>query len=316
MKVAFLFPGQGSQKVGMGADLAREFPAALRVFQEADEALGMSLSRLCFEGPEEDLRLTANTQPATLATSIAALRAFESECSIKPELAAGHSLGEYSALVAAGALQFGDALRAVRERGRLMQEACPPGQGAMAALIGLELPAVQELCAEAATGGEVAVAANLNAPGQIVISGHAGAVRRALEAAKGRGAGASVELKVSAPFHCPLMQPAREGMATVLERLTINPLRFGVIANVTAEVNHDAVRVKPLLLEQITGSVRWEESMATLAAAGIGETIEFGAGRVLMGLMRRINRNVKVRAAEDAASVRATIKALTSESPA
>jgi [acyl-carrier-protein] S-malonyltransferase len=316
MKVAFLFPGQGSQKVGMGADLAREFPAALRVFQEADEALGMSLSRLCFEGPEEDLRLTANTQPATLATSIAALRAFESECSIKPELAAGHSLGEYSALVAAGALQFGDALRAVRERGRLMQEACPPGQGAMAALIGLELPAVQELCAEAATGGEVAVAANLNAPGQIVISGHAGAVRRALEAAKGRGAGASVELKVSAPFHCPLMQPAREGMATVLERLTINPLRFGVIANVTAEVNHDAAGVKPLLLEQITGSVRWEESMATLAAAGIGETIEFGAGRVLMGLMRRINRNVKVRAAEDAASVRATINALTSESPA
>jgi [acyl-carrier-protein] S-malonyltransferase len=316
MKVAFLFPGQGSQKVGMGADLAREFPAALRVFQEADEALGMSLSRLCFEGPEEDLRLTANTQPATLATSIAALRAFKSECSIKPEFAAGHSLGEYSALVAAGALQFGDALRAVRERGRLMQEACPPGQGAMAALIGLELPAVQELCAEAAAGGEVAVAANLNAPGQIVISGHAGAVRRALEAAKGRGAGASVELKVSAPFHCPLMQPAREGMAPVLERLTIHPLRFGVIANVTAEVNHDPARVKPLLLEQITGSVRWEESMATLAAVGIGETIEFGAGRVLMGLMRRINRNVKVRPAEDAASVRATIKALTSESPA
>ncbi len=298
----------------MGADLAREFPAARRVFEEADEALGMALSRLCFEGPEEDLRLTANTQPATLATSIAALRAFTSECSITPALAAGHSLGEYSALVAAGAITLGDALRAVRERGRLMQEACPPGQGAMAALIGLDLAAVQEFCAVASTGGEIAVPANLNAPGQIVISGSAGAVRRALEAAKTRGAGASVELKVSAPFHCPLMQPARDGMAPVLDRLTISPLQFGVIANVTAAVNHDPARVKPLLIEQITGSVRWEESMAALAAAGIAETIEFGAGRVLAGLMRRINRNIKVRAAEDAASVRAAIKALTANS--
>jgi [acyl-carrier-protein] S-malonyltransferase len=311
MKVAFLFPGQGSQKVGMGADLAREFPAARRVFEEADEALGFALSRMCFEGPEEDLRLTANTQPATLATSIAALRAFQSECSIKPEVAAGHSLGEYSTLVAAGALTLSDAVRAVRERGRLMQDACPPGQGAMAALIGLDLEAVKELCAEAAQDGEVAVPANLNAPGQIVISGDAGAVRRALEAAKGRGAGASVELKVSAPFHCPLMQPARAGMEPVLERLPIGPLNFGVIANVTAKVNRAADAVKALLLEQITGSVRWEESMGTLAAAGVGETVEFGAGRVLAGLMRRINRNIKVRSAEDAASVRATILALT-----
>jgi [acyl-carrier-protein] S-malonyltransferase len=315
MKLAYLFPGQGSQKVGMGAGLAHEFPAARRVFEEADEALGFALSRLCLEGPEDDLRLTANTQPATLATSIAALRAFESECSLRPELAAGHSLGEYSALVAAGALTLGDALRAVRERGRLMQDACPPGRGAMAALIGLELAAVNELCAEASTGGEVAVAANLNAPGQIVISGDAGAVRRALEAAKARGAGASVELKVSAPFHCPLMRPAREGMAPVLERLTIAPLKFGVIANVTTEVNREAARVTPLLLEQITGSVRWEESMGTLAAAGVTETIEFGAGRVLAGLMRRINRNLKVRSVEDAASLRTTVAALTTESP-
>lgn len=296
----------------MGADLAREFSAARRVFEEADEALGFALSRMCFEGPEEDLRLTANTQPATLATSIAALRAFESESAITAELAAGHSLGEYSALVAAGALTLGDALRAVRERGRLMQEACPPGQGSMAALIGMDLAAVQEVCAEASTGGEIAVAANLNAPGQIVISGHAGAVRRALETAKARGAGASVELKVSAPFHCPLMRPAREGMAPVLERLAISPLKFGVIANVSAEVNRDAARVKPLLLDQITGSVRWEESMAALAASGISETIEFGAGRVLAGLMRRINRSVKVRAVEDSASLRATIQALAS----
>jgi [acyl-carrier-protein] S-malonyltransferase len=174
---------------------------------------------------------------------------------------------------------------------------------------------VNELCAEVSTGGEVAVAANLNAPGQIVISGDAGAVRRALEAAKARGAGASVELKVSAPFHCPLMRPAREGMAPVLERLTIAPLKFGVIANVTTEVNREAARVTPLLLEQITGSVRWEESMGTLAAAGVTETIEFGAGRVLAGLMRRINRNLKVRSVEDASSLRATLKALMTESP-
>jgi [acyl-carrier-protein] S-malonyltransferase len=174
----------------------------------------------------------------------------------------------------------------------------------------LDLTAVRELCAEASTGGEIAVAANLNAPGQIVISGDAGAVRRALEAAKGRGAGASVELKVSAPFHCPLMQPARDGMEPLLQRLTIHPLKFGVIANVSAEVNRDATMVRPLLLEQITGAVRWEESMATLAASGIGETIEFGAGRVLAGLMRRINRSLKVRSIEDSASMRATIDAL------
>jgi [acyl-carrier-protein] S-malonyltransferase len=310
IKVGFLFPGQGSQKVGMGADLAREFPAARRVFEEADEALGFALSRLCFEGPEDDLRLTANTQPATLATSIAALRAFESECPIRPVLAAGHSLGEYSALVAAGALSLADAVRAVRERGRLMQEACPPGQGSMAALIGLDLDAVNALCAEASINGEIVVAANLNAPGQIVISGHAGAVRRALDLARDKGAGSSVELKVSAPFHCPLMRPARDGMEPVLTRLTINPLEFGVIANVTAQENRDPARVAPLLLDQITGSVRWEESMRLLAAAGITETVELGAGRVLAGLMRRIDRNVKVRAAEDAASLRAAVAAL------
>lgn len=310
MKAGFLFPGQGSQKVGMGADLAREFPAARQVFEEADEALGFALSRLCFEGPEEDLRLTANTQPATLATSIAALRAFESECGIRPTLAAGHSLGEYSALVAAGALDLRDAVRAVRERGRLMQAACPAGQGSMAALIGLDLDAVKALCAEASGASEIVVPANLNAPGQIVISGDAGAVRRALELAKTGGAGGSVELKVSAPFHCPLMAPARAGMAPVLARLEVRPLAFGVIANVTAEVNREANRVVPLLLEQITGSVRWEESMRVLGAAGITETVEFGAGRVLAGLMRRIDRNLKVRAAEDAASLRATVAAL------
>ena len=294
----------------MGKELAREFPAARRVFEEADDALRFSLSRLCFEGPEDELRLTANTQPATLATSIAALRAFQSECGAAAELAAGHSLGEYSALVAAGAITLADALRAVRERGRLMQEACPAGQGTMAAILGLDLAAVKAICEEVSTGGEIAVPANLNAPGQIVVSGNAVAIRRALEIAKARGGGASVELKVSAPFHCPLMQPARDGMAPVLERLDVRPLNFGVITNVTAEVNRDPVRVKPLLLEQITAPVRWEESMGTLAQGGIASTVEFGAGRVLAGLMRRINRNVKVLAAEDAASLKTTIAAL------
>lgn len=314
MKIGFLFPGQGSQKVGMGSELARDFPAARKVFEEADEALGMALSRMCFEGPEDDLRLTVNTQPATLVTSIAALRAFQSECGVAADLSAGHSLGEYSALVASGAISLADAARAVRERGRLMQEACPAGQGSMAALLGIDLAAVQAICAEASAGGEVVVPANLNSPGQIVVSGHAAAVRRALELAKARGGAASMELKVSAPFHSPLMQPARDAMAPVLERLNVNPLDFGVISNVTAQVNRDPGRVRQLLLEQITSPVRWEESMTTLAGAGIGETIEFGAGRVLAGLMRRINRSVKVRSAEDPASLRATIQALGSGS--
>jgi [acyl-carrier-protein] S-malonyltransferase len=310
MRLAFLFPGQGSQKVGMGAALAREFEPARRTFEEADETLGVALSKLCFEGPEEELRLTANTQPATLTTSIAALRSLESECAITAELAAGHSLGEYSALVAATAISFRDALRAVRERGRLMQEACAPGLGTMAALLGLDKVAVEQLCAEVSTGEEIVVPANLNAPGQVVVSGHTSAVRRALELARNRGGGPSMELKVSAPFHCPLMWPARDGMVQVLEHLAITPLRFGVIANATAEVNRDPSRVKSLLLEQITAPVRWEESMAALTRAGEVEAIEFGEGRVLAGLMRRIDRNIKVRAAEDPKSLRATIASL------
>ncbi len=310
MKLALLFPGQGSQKVEMGSALARDFEPARRVFEEADDALGFAISRLCFEGPEEQLRLTINTQPAILTVSVAALRVFEADCGVMPEVAAGHSLGEYGALVAAGALHFSDAVRAVRERGRLMQEACPPGQGAMAALIGLDLQTVAALCDEASSAHEIAVPANLNSPDQIVISGHAAAVRKALALAKERGGRASTELNVSAPFHSPLMMPALEGMAPILGRIKFHPMRFGVIANVTAEMNRDADSVLKLLLQQITRPVRWEESMRKLVAAGVTAAVEFGAGNVLAGLMRRIDRSVRVYPSEDTAALRGTMEAI------
>ena len=289
--VALLFPGQGSQAAGMGKALAEQFPIAAQVFAEADAALGFALSRLCFEGPEDDLKLTTNAQPAIVATSIAALRVLEQETGVQPTYVAGHSLGEYSALVAAGVLTLADAVRVVRERGRLMQEAVPVGVGAMAALFNLSAEDVVSVCAEAAQG-EIVSPANMNGGGQIVIAGHAGAVRRAVAGAKARGAKRAVELAVSAPFHCALMKPAADGLAQVLESISIYAPKAQVIANVTAEVNANPQHVKDLLVQQVTAPVRWEESMRKLHSLDCTTAIEVGPGKVLAGLLKRIAPDV------------------------
>lgn len=285
--VALLFPGQGSQAAGMGKALAQQFPVAAQTFAEADEALGMSLSTLCFEGPEDDLKLTTNAQPAIVATSIAILRVLKQETGVSPLVVAGHSLGEYSALVAAGALTLADALHVVRERGRLMQEAVPVGVGAMAAIFNLSFDEVLQVCHEAAQG-EVVSPANLNGGGQIVVAGHASAVRRAVAVAKSRGAKRAVELAVSAPFHCALMTPAAEGLARVLASVPVGSLTVPVVANVSADMNQDPLRVKDLLVQQVTAPVRWEESMAKLKSCGCEVAIEIGPGKVLAGLLKRI----------------------------
>jgi [acyl-carrier-protein] S-malonyltransferase len=271
----------------MGKALAQQFPVAAHTFAEADEALGMSLSTLCFEGPDNDLKLTTNAQPAIVAMSIAALRVLQQETGVQPTIVAGHSLGEYSALVAAGALTLADALRVVRERGRLMQEAVPVGVGAMAAIFNLSSDEVLQVCTEAAQG-EVVSPANLNGGGQIVVAGHASAVRRAVAVAKSRGAKRAVELAVSAPFHCALMAPAAAGLARVLAAVPVSPLAVHVIANVTADMNQDPARVKDLLVQQVTAPVRWEESMMKLKSLGCEAAIEVGPGKVLAGLLKRI----------------------------
>jgi [acyl-carrier-protein] S-malonyltransferase len=303
MKTAYVFPGQGSQKVGMGADLAREFAVARQVYEAADDALGYSISRLCFEGPAEELTLTANTQPALLATSIAALRAVDSEYGLQFEIAAGHSLGEWTALVAAGAIDFADAIKLVHLRGKAMQAAVPEGNGGMAALIGLELAAVEQLCAEVAQG-QVCAPANLNGAGQVVISGHLGAIDRAVAAAKGKGAKLARKLPVSAPFHCALMQPAADAMADALASVAVSAPAVPVVANFDAQPNSDPARIKDLLVAQVTGAVRWEDSVVVMAEQGVGRVVEIGPGKVLTGLVKRIRSDIDTRNVGDAQQVR------------
>lgn len=285
--LAFVFPGQGSQSVGMGKDLCAQYRVAQQVFAEAEEALGFALGRMCFDGPETDLKLTENTQPAILTMSIAALRVLEAETALRPAYVAGHSLGEYSALVAVGALSFGDAVRIVRQRGRLMQQAVPAGQGAMAVILGLEMAAVRGLCADACEN-DIVAPANYNGGGQIVIAGNKNAVMRAMALAKERGAKRALDLPVSAPFHCELMRPAAQGLKQVLQDITIKPFSIGVVTNVEAAVNCDAGRVKDLLVEQAVSPVRWEESVNQLSQLGCQKVLEIGPGKVLKGLIKRI----------------------------
>lgn len=284
---AFVFPGQGSQYPGMGKDLAENFPVARVTFEEANDALGIDLARLCFEGPEEDLKLTANTQPAIVATSIAALRVLCEETGLAPDFVAGHSLGEYAALVCAGALSFADAVCTVRQRGVFMQDAVPVGVGTMAAIIGLDGPEVDLLCKEAA-GDEVVAPANYNSPGQIVIAGHVPAVERAMALAKERGAKRALPLPVSAPFHCELMQPAARQLEAVLSGVTVHDLKCPVVSNVEASANRDAGAIRDLLVRQVYSPVRWEASVKTMTDAGVERFVEIGPGKVLAGLIKRI----------------------------
>lgn len=306
--LAFLFPGQGSQAVGMGQTLAAAFPVARAVFAEADDTLGFALSRLCFEGPLDELTLTANTQPALLTVSWAMTRVLREAIGLEASCAAGHSLGEFSALVAAGALRFADALRVVRERGRAMQEAVPPGVGSMAAIMGLAVDAVQAIC-DAAAESQVVSPANLNGGNQVVIAGHREAVERAGALAKQRGAKRVLPLSVSAPFHCALMAPAADRLREVLAAVPVSALRLPVISNVEACAYPDAAAVKDLLVRQVVRPVRWDACVEELVRRGCTATLEVGPGRVLSGLVRRIAPTLRCVAGDDLDAARALVQA-------
>ena len=305
-KVAFVFPGQASQYTGMGKELAEKYPVARAVFDEADKALGFSVSKLCFEGTEDDLKLTANTQPAILTVSVAAGRVL-AEKGIVPDFVAGHSLGEYSALVAAGSVKFADAVKLVHKRGTYMQEAVPAGQGAMAAIMGLSPAVVQDACKRAAEG-EICSPANLNSPEQTVISGHAGAVKRAVEIASQLGAKRSMVLPVSAPFHSALMMPAQEKLEEDLNAAAFEDLQVPLVTNVDADSIRQGEEARSALIRQVTMPVRWEESMRMLLDEGVNTFVEVGPGRVLTGLMRQIERSVATLNVEDEKSLQATVE--------
>ena len=300
-KIAFIFPGQGSQYPGMGRELAETYPAARQVFEEADRALDFPLFTLCFEGPADELQLTVNTQPAVLAVS-AAVGAVLAEKGIRADYVAGHSLGEYSALVAAGAIRLADAVRVVRQRGRYMQEAVPVGRGAMAALFGIELNAVEAICRDAAQG-QVVSPANINSPGQIVIAGDNAAVSRAVDLAKSRGARRAILLNVSAPFHCALLKPAEDRLSVDLDALEISDPKTPLVNNVDARIVRSSGEIRDGLKRQVTAPVRWAESVERLLDEGVDLFVEVGPGKVLLGLMRQISRDTKCLHVEDSASL-------------
>ena len=303
-KTAFIFPGQGSQYSGMGKELAENFAAARQVFEEADDALGFKLSATCFSGSEDELKLTATTQPAILTTSVAVLAVVAQETGLAADYMAGHSLGEYSALVCSGALAFADAVRTVRARGTFMQEAVPVGTGTMAAMLSIEKDILEEICAEASQG-EVVSPANFNSPGQIVIAGAVGAVGRAIEIAKGRGFKKAMLLPVSAPFHCAMMKPAADRLSAVLESTPVSDMSRPVVANADAAPNTDKEKVRQLLVTQVCAPVLWEQSVAAIAGLGVDRFIELGPGKVLSGLVKRITREVAIANVEDLATLKA-----------
>jgi len=306
-KIAFLFPGQGSQTVGMGKVLAESFPAARAVFDEADAALGFSISKLCFEGPETELRKTAITQPAILTVSVAAWKVFTAETGITPAAVCGHSLGEYSALVAAGCLSLTDAVKAVNARGQFMQEAVPEGEGAMAAVLGLEAGAIRAVCERVSnpSAKELVEVANYNGPDQTVISGHKAGVDKAAAALKEAGAKRVLPLPVSAPFHCALMAPVQPRLSTVLEAATFSALKVPCVANVSAQPNSDAGKHRQLLIDQVVRSVRFTECVEALRTQGIDTFVELGPGKVLTGMVKRIDKAARLFNVEDAASLAA-----------